>query len=147
MKLDSIIRTAFYAIIVLVVIISLISKVWLSGSSVSQESGVSIGLIISYVLLGLAAVGTIIASILNIIQNPKSGIKSLASIVLIIVIFFIGYAISKGELANGYERYGVETANFSKLIDAGLYLFYALISITVGGIIVTELISVIKGKK
>jgi hypothetical protein len=147
MGIDRILRIGFYALIVIFVVFALGFKIWFTDSTASQDTGSSVGLILSYILLGLAALGTLVASVLNIVHNPKTGIKTLVSIVIILAIFGISYAISKGEVNLTYEKYGVETSNYSKLIDAGLYLFYTLITVTVVGIIATEVINMVKGQK
>lgn len=147
MAIDRILRIAFYALIVVFAVFALGIKIWFTDSNAAQETGSSIGLIISYILLSLAALGTIVASVLNIVHNPKAGIKTLISIVVILAIFGIGYAISKGEVTPTYEKYGVETSNYSRLIDSGLYMFYALMAIAVVGILVSEVINMVKGQK
>lgn len=144
--MNKIVRIVFYAIIVLVIVIGLIAKIWLGDGMRSQMQGSSIGLILSYILMGIAVVGALLASVVNVIQNPKLGIKTAIGIIAIVAIFFIGYAISRGEVTDAYISFGVDTASASKYVDAGLYLLYALLGITIGGILVSEFLSIVKGK-
>lgn len=84
---------------------------------------------VAYIILGLTVAFVVIFSLKNILTNPdtlKSTLRSLGIFALLAVICYFG-------LANGVETSlkdgGVLSEGGSKLLGAGLYLFYFLIAI------------------
>ena len=84
---------------------------------------------IAYIILGLTIAFVVIFSLKNILTNPaalKSTLKAVGAFALLAIICYFG-------LAQGVETPlkdgGTLSAGGSKLLGAGLYLFYFLIAI------------------
>ena len=103
----------------------------------SQEQLIDIGLYASYILIGLAAVAAIVMNLINSLGNPKSLIKSAAGVVLLVVIFFIGYSSAPAEFGPSTAA-AMEAANIDPTSDSAssTYKF-------VGGAMTTTLVLII----
>jgi hypothetical protein len=88
--------------------------------------------------LGLAALAAIILPLINSIGNPKTLLKSLVGIVLILILFAIAYVISGNEVTATYSKFGVD-AGMSKYVGASLITMYLLVVISIVGIFFTEI--------
>ena len=118
----------------------------------SQEQLIDIGLILSYVLVGLAAAAAIIMNLINSLGNPKSLIKSAAGVVLLVVIFFIGYSMAPSEF-NMTTAAAMEAANIDpttesagstyKIIGGAMTTTLALIIIAVVGLIYSSVARIV----
>ncbi|MFA5417456.1 MAG: hypothetical protein WC341_03265 [Bacteroidales bacterium] len=98
----------------------------------------------SVILLGLIVLITIASPILNIIQNPKSGISILLSIAAFAVVILIGYALAGNEFSpNELERLKT-TANVSTLVGMGIYTTYIAFGLTVLSIIYASVVKLFK---
>jgi uncharacterized membrane protein len=60
-------------------------------------------LYVSYALVGLGAVVSILLPLLKSLDNPKSLMKTGLGIVAIVVLFFISYSISTNEVLPKFE--------------------------------------------
>ncbi|GGD19673.1 hypothetical protein [Hyunsoonleella pacifica] len=90
---------------------------------------------IAYIILGLIVAFVVIFSLKNILTNPdvlKSTLRSLGIFVLLAIICYFGLA--KG-VDTPLKDGGTLSASGSKLLGAGLYLFYALILIAGGSML------------
>lgn len=90
---------------------------------------------IAYIILGLVVLFVVLFSLKNILTNPdtlKSTLKSVGAFAVLAAICYFA-------LANGVETPlkdgGTLSASGSKLLGAGLYLFYALILIAGGSML------------
>ncbi len=90
---------------------------------------------IAYIILGLTLAFVVIFSLKNIATNPdtlKSTLKGVGAFAVLAAICYFG-------LANGVETPlkdgGTLSAGGSKLLGAGLYLFYALILVAGGSML------------
>jgi len=88
-------------------------------------------LVWTYVLLGIAAVTTLIFSFAGIFMSKRAAKRSLLSIGIIAVIILLGYILGSGEIPVfiGYEKFFYEDNSmdphvFSRLVDTGLYTMY-----------------------
>jgi len=102
-----------------------------------MEEIVSIGLIISYVLVALAVLSAIVMPLLSAIKNPRVLAFSLGGVGIILVIFLVGYAMAGDEVTTGYIKYGVDAA-ISKVIGGALITMYIIGVLAVVGIVFTE---------
>lgn len=136
-----IVRIVFYSIVVLAIVYGIVYLIWADANA---YSGAQVGLNLSYVLIAIAAVGVLAASVSNFIQNPKSAIGVLAGIVLFAIIAFIGYSVSAGEIMETYYKNGIDTVKESKLVDAELYLMYGLGILAIGAVLLNEVSSAFK---
>ncbi|MFH2096538.1 MAG: hypothetical protein ABIJ16_12585 [Bacteroidota bacterium] len=100
----------------------------------------------SYVLLIIAGASAIIFPIFNLVQQPKKALPTLIGLVVIGILFFIGYSLGDGTLIKLSETYTGSDNNPTtlKLTDAGLYTMYILIAIAVIGALYTEVAKVFK---
>ena len=102
-----------------------------------QEQWVDIGLYASYILLGVAAVAAIVMNLVNSLNNPKSLLKSGVGIVLLVVIFFIGYSIAPAEFGPSTAK-ALESASMDPTSDSAVTVYRL-----VGGAMTTTLALVI----
>jgi small-conductance mechanosensitive channel len=133
--MNNIIKIAFYVVVVLALFIGVAVFIW---GDRNPAKGSSISLILAYTLLLVAIGFTVVASIGNMIQHPKSSVKMLIGIGAVLVIGLIGYAVSSGDVLDQWEKFGVTTSNQSKWIDAAWYLVYGALGISIVGILVSE---------
>lgn len=71
-------------------------------------------------LLVVAAAAWLVASVVGVVRNPKSSLRSLIAFGAMVVLFFVLYSMADGDVsAPLYEKFGI-TSGQSKLISAGL---------------------------
>ncbi len=92
-------------------------------------------LIIAYLLIAVGAIAAILGPIITSLNNPKSLIKSLIGVVVLAVIFFIGYSVAGGELTPRYIEYGVTTESASKVIGGVLTMMYLLFGVALVAVV------------
>ena len=108
-----------------------------------MEQVVNIGLIISYTMIIVGGVSAIVLPVLNSLKNPKSLIFTFGGIGIILVLYFIGYAIAGSEVNANYLRYGVDSG-ISKAVGGALISMYLVGTIAVVGIVFTEFHKIIR---
>ena len=101
------------------------------------------GLYLTYFLFFVASGAAIVLPMLSISKNPKSLIKSGMGVGAIVVIFIVAYAISGNEVTAKYTALGVAEGG-SKLIGAGLMMFYVTMLIAIVIMIYSEINKAIK---
>jgi len=102
------------------------------------------GLWIAYILLVVAGLLAIVLPLVSLVSNPKSLIRTLGGVVLIVVLFFVSVAISDGEVSAEWINHGIATERASKLVGGSLIMMYAMGIITILVIVVTEIRNVFK---
>jgi|GEM_PF-1358032 len=100
-----------------------IKEIELSKNSV----GVSIGMVITYILLGVGLIGVLANSAKGMINNPQSGIRSLIGVGIILVLFLIGYLLDGGGMRAGWEKFGVDSNGVSKAVGGSLIMMYIIL--------------------
>jgi hypothetical protein len=100
---------------------------------------VSHGLLLNwcYLLFGLAAAAAVVFPIMGMVKDFKKAVNSLIGVGALIVIFFIGYALSTDEAYKIGER--VVEGVASKRSEAGLVTFYVMFFLAIGTIIYAEI--------
>ncbi len=99
---------------------------------------VQIGLILTYILLAVGVLAAIIMPLFQAITtDPRSLLKSAMGLGVIVVIYFIGYALSGSEVTAKYTEFGVD-ASISKMVGGILNTMYILMFGALAGIIFTE---------
>jgi hypothetical protein len=96
------------------------------------------GLYATYILLAVAVLAAIVLPLINALNNPKSLLKTLGGVVILVVIFFIAFSISGSEVLPSYERQGLHTAGASRFVGGTLITMYSLIIIALIAIVITE---------
>jgi hypothetical protein len=96
------------------------------------------GLYASYILLAVAVLAAIILPLISALNDPKSLLKTLGGVAVLVLIFFVAYSISGGEVLPSYEKQGLHTSGASKFVGGTLFTMYSLIIIALIAIVVTE---------
>lgn len=84
-----------------------------------EDMLISGGLYLSYMLLAIGVLASFIFPIIQMIKNPKSTIGSIGGIIIIALIFSVGYALSSDEAITKFE------ANY-KMVGAWIITTYVL---------------------
>lgn len=92
---------------------------------------IDVGIIGSYILIGLCALAAVVMPLIQSFSDPKSLIKSAAGVGAIVVVFFISYVIADGSSDAVAE-------STSKRVGAGIITTYIAFFVAIGGIIYTE---------
>jgi hypothetical protein len=82
--------------------------------------------------------------LMNALKSPANLAKSGMAIGGLLVLFIVAYLISGGELTPQYQALGVETEFSSRLIGAGLTMFYFVFFIAIIGMIYSEISKALK---
>jgi len=99
---------------------------------------VDIGLKFTYALLAVGLIAAIALPLIKALSSdPKSLIKSAMGIGVIVVIYFIGYAMSGNEVTTTYAEFGVDSV-VSKRVGGLLNAMYILMVFALLGILFTE---------
>ncbi|HNP97033.1 MAG TPA: hypothetical protein PKJ63_15445 [Cyclobacteriaceae bacterium] len=101
------------------------------------------GLYASYVLLLVAVGAAVVLPLVSALKSPKDLMKSLMGVGGLLVIFLISYALSGSEVTAKYVAQGVGEGS-SKLIGAGLTMFYIVFIIALLGIVYSEINKALK---
>jgi hypothetical protein len=104
---------------------------------------IDIGLYISFILLAVAAASSVVMPLLHAIKHPAGMVKSLFGIGGLVVLFIVSYSLSGSELSAKAVALGVDESG-SKMIGAGLILFYLVFVISVIGVIYSEVNKALK---
>ncbi|MDH5474671.1 MAG: hypothetical protein OEX22_03165 [Cyclobacteriaceae bacterium] len=101
------------------------------------------GLIISYILFGIAVVGVVVLPLIKAFDDPRKIVKGLIALGLLAVVFLISWAMSGSEVTEMYTEKGVGDS-LSKIIGGVLIMMYLLSGIAIIGIIYSELHKAVK---
>lgn len=130
-----ILKIVFYVVVVLALVFGVVINIW---GGQNPDGGSSMSLHLAKILMYIAAGAALLMAITNMVQHPKSSIKFLIGIGAILLITLIGYGISGGEVLDNWEQFGVTSSTTSKWIDAGWYLVYGILGISLVAIAVSE---------
>ncbi len=118
-----------------------------------QEQWIDIGLYGAFILIGVAAVAAIVMNLINAFGNPKSLIKSGIGVILLAVIFFIGYSTAPSEFGASTSK-AIEAANMDptsesavtvyKLVGGAMTTTLALVIIAVVGLIYSSIAKIVR---
>ena len=89
-------------------------------------SSVSIYMLVAYFVLAISVLAVLIFTIINLISNAAGLINTLISIGAFILLALICYFVFASGAETMLKDGSVLTVAESKLVGAGLYLFYAL---------------------
>lgn len=118
----------------------------------SQEQWIDIGLYGSMILIVIAIVAAVGMNIVNAIGNPKTLIKGGAGIVLLAILFLIGYSLAPTEFgvttAKALEASSIDptsdnAANVYKLVGGAMTTTLILVVIAVVGLIYSSISRII----
>lgn len=103
-----------------------------------MESLINIGIIITYIMIGFAALTAISFGVKKILSNTKNAKKTLFTILGLVIVCIASYVFASGEVLQSYEKYKI-SASESKNVGMGLIMFYTLAILAVGAILYSEL--------
>ena len=103
-----------------------------------MENLINIGIILTYLMVGLAALTAIGFGIKNMLQKTGSAKKTLFTIGGLIAIIIIAYITASDEVLNEYKKYNI-TTSASKQVGMGLITFYILIFGAIAAVLYSEL--------
>ncbi len=83
------------------------------------------GFIATAIFLGVAVIAAIGFAIMTFVQNPKSAVKTLVSLGVIVVLFFIGKSITPAEPV--YNVIGEKLADTNVALYAGASVFTGMV--------------------
>ena len=92
---------------------------------------IDIGLIGSYILIGLCTLSAIIIPLVQAFGDPKSLVKSGLGVAVMVVVFFGSYLMGDGSTG------GIDETT-SKLVDGGIITTYVFFFAAIWGIVYTE---------
>jgi hypothetical protein len=104
---------------------------------------IDIGIYAMYVFLGIALVAAVVLPLISAIKSPAGLLKSLAGVGALVVLFLISFALSGSEVTTKAKAAGITEAS-SKMIGAGLTLFYIVFIGTVIGVVYSEINKALK---
>jgi len=104
---------------------------------------IDIGLYISFILLAVASASSVVMPLLHAIKHPAGMVKSLLGIGGLVVLFIVAYSLSGSELSSKAIALGVDESG-SKMIGAGLILFYFVLLLSIVGVIYSEISKALK---
>lgn len=105
-----------------------------------EDFFVNIGIPLTYVLIGVAALGALASPIIGMVQKPQSLKGALMGIGLLVVVGGISFALGDGSNPSAIEI----SESGAKQVDAGLYAFYILSLVAVVATIYAEVSKLIK---
>ena len=104
---------------------------------------IDIGIYACYILLFVALIAAVVFPLLQITQNPAALVKSGIGVAGLVVLFIISYALSGSEVTAKYTTMGVGEGG-SKLIGAGLIMFYIILIVAIFSMIFSEISKALK---
>ena len=135
MDTKKIVTYVYYVLVILLVVIAL-GKIY--GGD--EESGSSFAVWLSVALSVVAGAGAVILSTLSILKHPKRALRFLASVGVLVILFFIGRSMSDDTVPLKFVDEGVSVDTFRNS-GAGVWASMAMLTITV----VLAVVSGVKG--
>jgi len=99
---------------------------------------IDIGMYVAYLFFTVALVAAVVLPAINAVKSPAGLIKSLMGIGGLVVLFIIAYAVSGSEVTAKAAAMGVDESS-SKMIGAGLTVFYFVLIISIVGVVFSEI--------
>jgi len=96
------------------------------------------GLILFYALFGLGTLAAIGFAVYHLVSKPGALVRAAIVLGALLVLFGLSYALSGSEVNDVYRAQGV-TESTSKLIGAGLIMFYLAFFIAIAALVYTEI--------
>lgn len=90
-----------------------------------MDTAINIGFVILYILLIAAVVGAVVFPVLQMAGNLKAAKGTIFSVIGLLALFFIAYAISPAETGAFYQKMNI-SPNLSKAIGGGLIATYII---------------------
>lgn len=104
---------------------------------------IDIGLFATYLLMAGAVLSAITWPLIHAIKSPKSATKSIIALGSLVVLFGVSYALTGSEVTKNQAALGI-TETTSKMIGAGLTMFYLALLASILGIVYSEINKALK---
>lgn len=106
---------------------------------------IDIFIYVAEILVVIGAIAAILMPLVKSLDNPGSLLKTGAGVAILVVVFFIAYSISDGDVLPKYAADPFNlTPGMSKFVGGSLITVYALFILAIFGIIATEINKSIK---
>jgi hypothetical protein len=106
-----------------------------------MESLINIGIILTYLMVGSAALIAIGFGVKKMIANTDNAKKTLYTIGGLIAVLLFSYVIASDEILRSYEKYEI-TASTAKKVGMGIISFYVLAIGAIGAVVYSEISTV-----
>tara|TARA_B110000196_G_C21130040_1_gene657988 strand:- start:1063 stop:1392 length:330 start_codon:yes stop_codon:yes gene_type:complete len=103
-----------------------------------MDNLINIGILVTYVMIGIATLTIIVFGVKNILSNTRNTKKTLYTILGLVVICVVSYLIASDEVLQSYEKYKISSTQ-SQNVGAGLIMFYILSVLAISAILYAEL--------
>lgn len=104
---------------------------------------IDIGIYLTYAFFVISVAAAILLPLVHAIKHPQGLVKSLIGVGGLVVLFVIAYSLSGAEVSAKAASLGVGESG-SKMIGAGLTLFYFVFVIAAIGIVFSEINKALK---
>ncbi|MCH6235875.1 hypothetical protein [Cognataquiflexum rubidum] len=106
---------------------------------------IDIMLYVSDLLVIVAVLAAVVLPLIKSLDDPKSLLKSALALVALLVLFFIAFTISDGEVTPKFAADPFNlTEGMSKFIGGTLIMTYILTIAALAGIVITEISKAVK---
>lgn len=104
---------------------------------------IDFGMYAAYLFFGVGLIAAVVLPLISALKSPAGMVKSLIAIGGLVVLFFVSYSIAGGNVSAKAASLGI-TETSSKLIGAGITLFFVVFVVAALGIVVSEINKAIK---
>lgn len=106
---------------------------------------IDIFIYVAEILIIVGAIAAILMPLVKSLDNPGSLLKTGVGVAILVVVFFIAYSISDGDVLPKFaaEPFNL-TPGMSKFVGGSLITVYGLFIVAVVGIVLTEINKAIK---
>ena len=100
------------------------------------------GLILTYLMIGIAVIACIVSPVLQMKNNPQKIKKMILPVISLFVILGLSLLVSSSEVLPNYTNSNGEliSGSLSKFVGGCLITFYILSLIAIGAVIYSELL-------
>lgn len=101
---------------------------------------INAGLILTYIMIGVAALAAIVYPLMFLAKNPSKGKNALMGVGGLVLVCIISYIFASGDIMNfpGSEKFGMTEAS-TKRVGMGLITFYILSVGAIAAVLYAEL--------
>ena len=103
-----------------------------------MESLINLGIILTYLMIGFAALTAIGFGVKKMIANTENAKKTLYTIGGLVAVLLFSYLIASDEVLRSFEKYEITSSN-SKQVGMGLIAFYLLMFGAIAAVLYAEL--------
>jgi hypothetical protein len=104
---------------------------------------IDIGLYATYLLLAGSVLMAVAWPLMHAAKSPKSATKSIIALGSLVVLFGVSYALTGSEVTKTQAALGI-TETTSKMIGAGLTMFYLALLVAIIGMVYSEINKALK---